>query len=297
MPDYLVLMVFLGGVALAEGIYFLLRDLAPQTAARTAGRRTGGTGDGRPTAEGLSRMLRRPPAPLRRLDAMLCKLAVYRRFDRLCQLAGLRQSTVVVWLAVCLGALLPLPLIAGQARRRGRRMQEQMIDAIEIMVRSLRAGHPISAAITLVAGEMPDPIGSEFALAADEMTYGLDLRDALANLAARIPIADLRYLVVAARVQYGTGGNLADVLASLAEVLRARALTEGKAQALAAEGKLSAWILSLLPVAVGLLVQLFNPNYYRDVAGDPLLPLCLEAGAACLLLGILVMRQLVRFHV
>ena len=189
MPDYLAFLVFLVGVALAEGTYFLLRDLAADKAARTANRRPGGAAG--QTAEGLNRMLRRPPASLRRLDAMLSRLEVYRRFDRLCQLAGLRQSTVVVWLAVCLGALLPLPLIAALARRRGRRMQGQMIDAIEIMVRALRAGHPISAAITLVAGEMPDPIGSEFTLAADEMTYGLDLRDALANLAARIPIADL----------------------------------------------------------------------------------------------------------
>jgi len=238
-----------------------------------------------------------PPVALEPVDAILCRLALYRRFDRLCQLAGLHQSTVVLVLGVTAGALLPLPAIASMARRRGRRLQDQLVDAIEIMVRALRAGHPVAAAIALVASEMPDPIGSEFGIAADEMTYGLDLRDALSNLSARIPLDDLRFLVVAARVQYGTGGNLAEVLASLAEVLRARALAEGKAQALSAEGRLSAWVLSLLPVAVALLVHLFNPNYYRDVADDPVFPLCMATGAGSLILGILVMRHMVRFDV
>ena len=294
MPDLLTLLIFLGGMALAEGTFLLFQDLR---LARGPNRRLGLLAAGRPGTEVLNRLTRRPPGPLHPLDAMLFRLAVYRRFDRLCQLAGLRQSTVVLALAVLAGALTPLPVIADLARRRGRRMQDQLVDAIDIMIRALRAGHPVAGAIALVAAEMPDPIGSEFGLTADEMTYGLDLRDALANLALRVPLDDLRFLVVAARVQYGTGGNLAEVLGSLAEVLRARGLAEGKAQALSAEGRLSAWILSLLPVAVLLLVHLFNPEYYHAVADDPLFPLCMAAGAGSLLLGILVMRQMVRFDV
>lgn len=297
MPDLFALMVFASAVALTEGLYFLWQDLPRGGQAWLVNRRLGRRVAERPAEMVLHRLSRRPPAALRSLDEALSRLALYRRFDRLCQLAGWRHSTVVAWLATVLGLMLPLPLLAAAARRRARRLQDQLVDAIDIMVQALRSGHPVMAAISLVAGELPDPIGSEFSLTADEMTYGLDLRDALANLAARVPVADLHYLVVATRVQYGTGGNLAEVLASLAELLRARALTLGKAQALSAEARLSAWVLSLLPVAVALLVHLLNPDYYREVAGDPLFPRCMAAGGASLLLGILTMCRMVRLDV
>ncbi len=197
--------------------------------------------------------------------------------------------------APALGLFLPAWLIGVVAGRRHRLFQGQLVDAIDIIVRSLRAGHPVVNALSLVAREMPDPVGSEFGLTFDEMTYGLDLRDALENLARRVPNPELHYLVVAIRVQYGTGGNLAEVLSSLGKVLRERGLVQAKISAWSAEGRLSALVLSALPVVVGILLNMLNPDYYRTVQDDPLLPVIMGAGLAGLVGGMLLMRRMINF--
>ncbi len=137
-----------------------------------------------------------------------------------------------------------------------------------MFVRGLRAGHPIAAALDLLTVEMPDPIGSEFGIVVDEVTYGADLRDALQAMAERWDMDDVRMFVVSLAVQSETGGNLAEILENLARVIRERASMMMKVRALSSEGRMTAVMLSVLPVLAFTLLFMVNPKFYLDVADD-----------------------------
>lgn len=199
--------------------------------------------------------------------------------------------------AILVGVFGPLFYLKYMKSKRMKMFGEQLPDALDIMVRSLHAGHPVSAAMTLVTREMPDPIGSEFGLAVDEMTYGLDLRDALANLGDRVDVEDFQYVVVAMNIQHETGGNLAEVLNGLSEVIRARFRMFKKIRALSAEGRLSAKILASMPFVFGGLVFSSKPDFYLDVIDDPLFLPLLGVAFVLELLGIYIMYKLVNFRV
>ena len=164
------------------------------------------------------------------------------------------------------------------------------------MVRSLRAGHPIPMALSTVARETPDPVGSEFGMAFDEVTYGLDVETAMANMRARVGQADLALLVVAISIQSKTGGNLAEILASLSKVLRERFRMQRKVRALSAEGRFSAIGLSVLPLIVSGAVFMLAPTFYTAVWDDPLfMPVVIFAGLL-LVVGDYIMYRMVRFR-
>jgi len=315
--------VFLGVLCLLEAVYFLFSGTNRRGDERAVNRRlrlltAGGSG------EEVLRKLTHDASAEGGLAAWLTRFPPYRGFDNIRHMAGVRTPTpkllagalVIVLmlfaggvllvplapsraapLAVGVGALLPSWVLGQMAKRRSKIFQSQLVDAVEVIVRSLRAGHPVASALGLVAREMPDPVGSEFGLTFDEMTYGLDLRDALENLARRVPHPELHYLVVAIRVQYGTGGNLAEVLGSLAKVLRERAGMQAKIGALSAEARFSAIILSALPVVVGLLVNVLSPDYYHEVANDPLFPVIMGTGVGGVVLGILMLKKMVSFRI
>lgn len=213
-------------------------------------------------------------------------------FPLLALVTGLPLGAALV-LALALAAGLPLLVVAAMARRRVRAFESQLPGALDTMVRSLRAGHPLTAAIGMVAREVPAPVGAEFAIVFDEMTYGLDLREALGHLMRRMPVAAVNFLVVAVRIQAGIGGNLAEVLASLARVMRERDKLGRKVKALSAEARLSAAILSVLPFAVAGIVATTNPDYYGTVAEDPLFVPLIGAGLGGIVTGILVMARMV----
>ncbi len=138
------------------------------------------------------------------------------------------------------------------------------------MVRSLRVGHPINSAIGIVAREMPDPIGTEFGLLADEATYGMSINDAMDKLTARVPVADLRFLAIAINIQSSSGGNLAEILEGLSAVIRSRFKLFRKVRAMTAEARWSGWFLSIFPIVALLTVQVVDPNYYDRVSDHPL---------------------------
>lgn len=183
---------------------------------------------------------------------------------------------------------------------RAKRMKlfaEQLPDALDMMVRSLRVGHPVSVAITLSAKQMSDPIGSELGMAVDEMTYGLELQEALANLGDRINVPDFEFVVVAISIQHETGGNLAEVLNGLSVVIRSRFRMFKKIRALAAEGRFSAKILGVLPFAFAAFTYSAKPEYYLQVSDDPLF-LQIMIGAVLLQgVGIFIMHKLINFRV
>ncbi|HJU77898.1 MAG TPA: type II secretion system F family protein [Sphingomicrobium sp.] len=171
--------------------------------------------------------------------------------------------------AVVLGAVIPLLVLNYRATKTRKHMQEQFPVALDVFVRGLRAGHPIAAALDLLTVEMPDPIGSQFGLVVDEVTYGAELRDALQSMAERWDLDDMRMFVVSLSVQNETGGNLAEILENLSKVIRERQSMMMKVRALSSEGRMTATILTLLPVVTFTVLFLLNPKFFLDVANDP----------------------------
>jgi tight adherence protein B len=182
---------------------------------------------------------------------------------------GLGRLILLATIAGLIGAMLPFMLIQYRANKSRRKMIEQFPVALDVFVRGLRAGHPISAALELLTTEMSDPIGSQFGQVVDEVTYGADLRDALQGMADRWDLDDMRMFVVSLSVQSETGGNLAEVLENLTRVIRERASMMMKVRALSSEGRMTALMLTALPVLAITSLFLLNPSFYLDVADDP----------------------------
>jgi tight adherence protein B len=199
--------------------------------------------------------------------------------------------------ALACATLLPyLALRLLRARRQGR-FAAQFPDALDMIVRSLRAGHPVPVAINLVAREMPDPIGSEFGMVSDEITYGADLETAMRNLYVRIGSDDLPLFVTAVGIQSSTGGNLGEILANLSGVIRQRFKMRRKIRALASEGRASAMILSALPIGMFVVVQVVAPDFYRAVWHEHLTKILLGGAASWMLIGNLIMFKMVNFKI
>ena len=151
------------------------------------------------------------------------------------------------------------------AKQRMSLLEEQLPDSIELMVRSLRVGHPFSTAIGIVAKEIPDPLGSEFGVIADEAAYGRDVAESLKAFAERMDSQDLRFLAVAVSIQQQSGGNLAEILEGLSKVVRARFKLFRRVRAITAEAKWSGMFLSGFPIAALVMINVIQPDYYDEV--------------------------------
>src|SRR6266478_9461743 len=183
---------------------------------------------------------------------------------------------------------------------RGRRLKQfgaQFPDALDMIVRSLRAGHPVPIAINMVAREMPDPIGSEFGIITDEITYGADLETALRNLNVRLGQDDLPLFVTAVAIQGSTGGNLGEILQNLSTVIRDRFKMRRKIRALAAEGRASALILASLPFFIFLVIQLVTPDFYASVWDEDITKQVLALAGFWMSIGNFIMYRLVNFRI
>lgn len=200
-------------------------------------------------------------------------------------------------IAVAAGVGLPLFYFNVRANRRRKKFQEQLPVALDIFIRGLRAGHPVAAAIDLLTTELEDPMGSEFGLVADEVTYGAELTDALQAMAERWDFEDLRMFVVSLSVQIETGGNLAEILENLNKVIRDRAQLFLKVRALSSEGRVSAMMLTLLPIITFLFLFLVNPPFYLDVADDPMFATGFIGLIGLYLIGFWMMRKMVDLKV
>jgi tight adherence protein B len=199
--------------------------------------------------------------------------------------------------AFVLGAALPIAAINFKATRTRKKMEEQFPVALDVFVRGLRAGHPIAAALELLTTEMPDPIGSQFGLAVDEVTYGAELRDALQNMAERWDLDDMRMFVVALSVQSETGGNLAEILENLSRVVRERHAMLLKVRALSSEGRMTATMLTILPIFAFVMLFMFNSRFFLDVANDPLFVPGFSALIMLYLIGFFTIRKMVDLKV
>ncbi len=208
---------------------------------------------------------------------------------------GVSQMVLVFAAAFAIG--LPILAISFVAQRRRKKMQAQFPVSLDIFVRALRSGHPVSSAIELLTQEMEDPIGSEYGLVSDEVSYGAELTDALNEMAERWGLEDIRMFVVSLSIQNETGGNLAEVLANLSQVIRERASLFLKVRALSSEGRMTGWVLVATPVVTFVMLFLTNPEFYLGVATDPIFYIGFSVMIVWYFVGLYWIRKLVDLKV
>ncbi len=256
------------------------------------------------------------------LQRLLVRLPKVQQLDRLLLQAGSNKS-VAHLLIVCLlagfggilaGVLLRWPLfwavLAGAAlavlpvlsltwlrARRARQIGAQLPDALDMISRALRAGHAFPAALAMVGDQAQEPIAGEFKTTFDEINFGLSTQGALLNLSARVPLPDLRYFVLAVMIQLETGGNLAELLSMLANLIRERFKLFGKIRVLAAEGKLSAYILIALPFFLAGALQVVNPGHMDILLTDPLGIRLVIGALVMMVIGAILMWRIIDIRV
>jgi tight adherence protein B len=199
-------------------------------------------------------------------------------------------------LAILLGGT-PLGILKFQRSRRIKAFDKGLPDAIDIMGRALKAGHSVASAIEVVAEQAPQPISDEFATVSQEQSLGIPFRESLMNFSGRVESQDLQFLITAMLVQKETGGNLIDILDRTSHVIRERIRIHGEVQVKTAQGRLTGWILTALPVIMGTLINFMNPGFEKPLFYDPLGKMFLYCGCGMLVVGSLVVRKIVDIKV
>lgn len=200
-------------------------------------------------------------------------------------------------LAGLLAGFLPLWQVLRQRAKRLKKFEEQLPEALDLIGRALRAGHAFPSALKMVGEEMSDPIASEFRIAFDEVNFGISMQAALGNLAVRVPSLDLRYFVIAVLIQRETGGNLSEILTNISTIIRDRLKLLGKVRVLSAEGRMSAWILGLLPFGTASVIYLINPKFIGVLWSDPIGLRLMGMAGVMIIIGLFWMRKVIRIHV
>ncbi|MGO4914754.1 type II secretion system F family protein [Pseudogemmobacter sp. W21_MBD1_M6] len=186
----------------------------------------------------------------------------------------------------------PVLVIGNRRRARMAKLTAQLPDALDLMARGLQVGHPLSVTVASVASDMPDPIGSEFGIIQDQVSYGDDIVTAFNDFAERVDIEDARYLAVSVGIQHGTGGNMARILKVLSKVIRDRAVMHKKIHAISSEGRLSAVILTCMPLIIFATITITSPGFYGDVKSDPLfMPIMASIISLIVLQGFILIRM------
>ena len=315
-------LIFLAVVLLVEGAYLVWNSSKGPEAERIARRlRTmsaGSHGGEQSISIVKDRLLSKTPM----MQRVLLQMPRVGTMDRLLQQSGVTWSvsdflglTLIVFLAAMFGAsylpmpwlfrlviaavvaLLPYFYVTRAKAKRLDRIEQQLPDAMDLMGRALRAGHAFPTALKMVGDEMSDPIAAEFRIAFDEVNFGIAMPDALMNLATRVPSTDLRYFVIAVLIQRETGGNLSELLATISAIIRDRLKLMGQVKVLSAEGRMSAWVLGLLPFGAALMIQLTNPKFLEVLYTDPGGRKMLAVVGVMMLLGVLAMRKIIHIRV
>jgi tight adherence protein B len=204
----------------------------------------------------------------------------------------------LVTFCVTLGGLLAPFLYALEKRRkRFQKFELQFPNAMDLIARCLRAGHPFLGGLRIVSEEMEDPVGTEFRKVVEEITFGIETETALKSLVTRINLMDLKFFVTAAIIQRETGGNLAEIVEAISEVIRQRFAMQSRTKSLSAEGKLSAGVLLAMPFAMLLALSILNPNYIRPLFVDPTGIHMLQGGGLLMIVGALVMKKLIKIKI
>lgn len=255
------------------------------------------------------------------LDRLLRRLPGTAALDRLLMQAGSRQlvgatltvsvltglagAALAAWLHLPVLALLamagafgalPILRLSSARQARLRRFEVQLPDALDMMSRAMRAGHAFPTALKLVSDEMGAPLGEEFKAVFDEVNFGVSMGDGLGNLAQRVPSMDLQYFVVAVLIQRESGGNLTELLTSISSIVRERHKLAGQVRTLSAEGRMSAWILCLLPFGAGGMMYMTAPETMGVLVTDPGGRKLLYGALTMMLFGVLAIRKIIRIR-
>jgi tight adherence protein B len=199
--------------------------------------------------------------------------------------------------AIVAGAVIPYALLRMKRNRRLKAFNTALPDAINLMARSLRAGHSMNASIEMIAKQSPEPLSSEFEQVFKQQRLGVHFRDALLQMGSRVPSRDLQFLITAILVQKETGGDMTEILDRTAHVIRDRVRIEGEVRVRTAQGRLTGWILALLPVIILALLSVVSPDYSAILFHDPTGQKLLYAGGTLILLGSLIIRKIVNIEV
>lgn len=211
---------------------------------------------------------------------------------------SLRLSAALAYPAGIIIALyLVKSFLQNRHAKRVDALTQQLPDALDLMMRGLRIGHPVSATISNVGRTMPDPIGAEFRQLAEQVSHGDYLTDAFTDFADRVGQEDVEYLAVSIRIQHGTGGNLADMLGTLAKVVRDRIVMRRRVRAISSEGRMSAYVLSALPVLIYVITSYTAPDYYGAISDDPMYQPIAMIIIALVVANFLALRKLVTFKI
>lgn len=315
-------LIFLAVVLLIEGAYLVWNSSKGPEAERIARRlrmmSAGAHGGEHNISIIKERMLSKTPV----MQRILLQVPRVGAMDRLLQQSGVTWSvsdffglTLLAFLAALFAAsylpapwlfslviatvvaMLPYFYVTRAKTKRLDRIEQQLPDAMDLMGRALRAGHAFPTSLKMVGDEMSDPIAAEFRIAFDEVNFGIAMPEALMNLATRVPITDLRYFVIAVLIQRETGGNLSELLASISAIIRDRLKLMGQVRVLSAEGRMSAWVLGLLPFGAALMIQLTNPKFLEILYTDPGGRKMLAVVAVMMVLGVLAMRKIINIRV
>ncbi|MFK3739466.1 type II secretion system F family protein [Massilia sp. TN1-12] len=319
-----VVFLFAAVILGIEGVYLWWMSehgAAAQRIARRLQLMSGSQGPGR-AGERISILKQRRYSSRELLDRLLHQVAPAHRLDRLLVQAGVKWSVgqFLAWsgiallggllvtagwpvplparlAAALLFAFIPLALVRRTRHRRLARVEEQLPDAADFIARALRAGHSFSNVLQIVGNELSEPLSGEFRIVREEINYGVPMAEALHNLAARIPLTDLRYLVIAILIQRETGGNLAEILGNISHIIRDRLKLAAQVRVLSAEGRMSAWILGLLPFAVGAMMLIVNEDYIRVLWTDPAGIRLLWTAFWMIVVGVLWLRRAIRIRI
>jgi tight adherence protein B len=199
--------------------------------------------------------------------------------------------------SLIVGVLLPIINLKNQASKRLAKLIDQFPDSIDLIVRSLRIGHPLATSLQAIAREMPAPTGEEFEIVARQITYGKTPAEAVEALAHRAPSPDVRFFSVAVQIHHEAGGNLGEILAGLSKIIRARFQLFRKVKALTAEGRFSAYFLSIFPLAMIFAMNALQPGYYEKVADFELFPHLVSITIMLLVVNVVAMRMITKLEV
>lgn len=319
--NVLILLLFIAVVLMVEGLYLLWSSYKGPEASRIERRlriMSAGAHGGAESSLLKQRLLSDTPF----LQHVLLSIPRIHVLDRLLLQSGLSMKLMtfigisaaaaigglflsrylalnwfLAFVLTIVGGTLPYLYLIYLRDKRLKKFDEQLPDALDLIGRGVRAGHALPSALKMVADEMANPVAEEFRVAFDEVNYGFSMQEALTNLATRVPSDDLQYFVVAVLIQRETGGNLAELLDNTSALIRARHKLYGTIRVLSAEGKLSAWILTLLPIVLAVVINVINPKFMQVLWTD-------EAGVKMvigviilMIVGILWMRKIIKIRV
>ncbi len=319
----LTMLIFLGVLGLsATALYFLIvrANSRKQMRARLGVMQEPSL---HPAVEGKEELIRQEVlSDIPALDRIFSEISVMLRLQLLLRQAGVKMraaTLLLISLVLSLGgylfgwmynlpwhliglsalgaAMIPLLVVSVKRRRRFSKFEELFPDALDLLARSVLAGHAFTTGFELIADEMPEPVAEEFRITYDQQNLGLPLGDALRNLIERVPGGDVRLFVTALQIQRESGGNLAEILDNLSEVIRERFKLYRHIKVSTAEGRLSLYFLMGLPVVTGFFMYLTNPDYMTPLIVEPLGHLFLEVAVALQIVGFFIIRKITSMKV